>query len=218
MYDRLIRSDRRTLALELDHLGRLTVRAPKRMSQTEIDAFLLQKQSWIEQKRNALSVRTPLHPPLSGRDGETVLYLGQPLNVTLAKVSCVAKTGGELLAPFGEETVSSIARWYTTEAARLLPSRVGTICAGMGIAPLKIRVSSARTRWGSMSSRGTLSLSRALVMCPPDVIDYVIVHELCHLRQMNHSYAFWELVGWAMPDFKQKQEWLKEHASLIRVL
>lgn len=218
MYDRLIRSDRRTLALELDSMGRLTVRAPKRMSQMEIDAFLLQKQSWIEKKRNALSTRNSLHPSLSGRDGEEILYLGQPLRVTLSGVSAVTKTEGALLSPIGEETVADIARWYTKEAVRLLPPRVRMICAKMGLAPLKIRVSSARTRWGSMSSRGTLSLSRALVMCPLDVIDYVIVHELCHLRQMNHSPAFWELVGWAMPDYKQKQAWLKDHASVIRVL
>jgi hypothetical protein len=79
----------------------------------------------------------------------------------------------------------------------------------------KIRISSARTRWGSYSQTGTLSLTWRLVMAPLDVIDYVVVHELCHLREMNHSKAFWEQVEAILPDYKQRRKWLKDNEKLL---
>jgi predicted metal-dependent hydrolase len=84
-----------------------------------------------------------------------------------------------------------------------------------GFREMKVRISSARTRWGSCSQKGNLSFTWRLVMAPPDVIDYVVVHELCHTREMNHSRSFWEQVEAILPDFRQRRRWLKEYGKLL---
>jgi hypothetical protein len=95
---------------------------------------------------------------------------------------------------------------------------MGALAAAIRLYPKTLRLTHAKGRWGSMSTRGTLSLNRALLMCPPDVIDYVIVHELCHIAHPNHSPAFWALVERYLPDYRVKRDWLKTNTSLIAVL
>jgi predicted metal-dependent hydrolase len=86
-----------------------------------------------------------------------------------------------------------------------------------GFEPGKLRISSARTRWGSCSRQGTLSFTWRLVMAPEEVIDYVVVHELCHLRHLNHSKAFWGLVEGILPDYKVRRAWLKRHGERLQL-
>lgn len=81
----------------------------------------------------------------------------------------------------------------------------------------RVRIAMQRTRWGSCSSRGTLSFNVRLMLAPPEILDYVVVHELCHLSQMNHSAAFWELVGTMDPDWRVHRQWLREHGEELQV-
>lgn len=105
------------------------------------------------------------------------------------------------------------------QAARQIPPRVELLAKRMGISYGRISLRWQKTRWGSCSSKGNLNFNRLLVLTPPQVQDYVIIHELCHRKEMNHSPAFWALVMQAMPDYPRWKHWLKtEGSQLIRRL
>jgi len=105
--------------------------------------------------------------------------------------------------------------WYKAQARALIEERVRSFAARYGFTYKQLKITSARTRWGSCSSRGTLSFTWRLVMAPPECIDYVVVHELAHLRVANHSPAFWREVGAILPDFKERRKWLRVNGRLL---
>lgn len=164
---RLIRSKRRTLALELRPGGKVVVRAPRLLPRAVIDRFVAEREQWIEQKLATL-------PP-----------------------------------PRPEITPEQLAAWRE-QAAAYIPGRVAHYGALMGLCPTAVKITAARTRWGSCSAKGSLNFSCRLMGQSPAAIDYVVVHELCHLRHMNHSAAFWRLVASVLPDHKERAALLKQ--------
>jgi predicted metal-dependent hydrolase len=106
-------------------------------------------------------------------------------------------------------------RWYKEQAMQVITSRVHFFIERLGVSCPIIRITSARTRWGSCSFKGTLSFTWRLVMAPLDIIDYVVLHELVHLKHKNHSKAFWLNVQAYMPDFNERRNWLKENGYLL---
>jgi len=106
-------------------------------------------------------------------------------------------------------------RWYRRHARAEFTRRVAHLAGQHGFQPGSVRISSARTRWGSCSASGTLSFAWRLVMAPPEIIDYVIIHELCHLRQRNHSPAFWTLVTGLLPNYRLQRDWLKINGARL---
>jgi predicted metal-dependent hydrolase len=115
--------------------------------------------------------------------------------------------------PSGAE--AAVERWYRREARRRLGSLAAAEALVLGVEPGSISIRDPRTRWGSCSSRGTLSFSWRLLLCPPQVADYVVVHELCHLRELNHSRAFWRLLEAARPGHREQAAWLREHGREV---
>ena len=108
-------------------------------------------------------------------------------------------------------------KWYKQQARQIITDRVDFFAQKHAFNYAKIRLSSARTRWGSCSSRGTLSFTWRLVMAPMEIIDYVVIHELVHLEIQNHSSSFWKKVQEYLPDFKKKRAWLKEYGCLLNL-
>lgn len=104
---------------------------------------------------------------------------------------------------------------YKKQAKRLIPPRVKVFAEKYGFSYNSVKITSAKTRWGSCTSKRNLNFTYRLILAPQKVIDYVIVHELCHLRQMNHSKKFWDEVAAIMPDYKVQEHWLKEHGASI---
>ena len=164
---RLIRSKRRTLALELRPGGEVVVRAPRLLPRATIDRFVAEREEWIAKK---LATLPPPRPEISDEQ---------------------------------------LALWRR-EAAAYLPGRVAHFAALMGVTPAAVKITAARTRWGSCSAKGSLNFSCRLMGQPAEAIDYVVVHELCHLRHMNHSAAFWRLVASILPDYKERAALLKQ--------
>jgi predicted metal-dependent hydrolase len=107
--------------------------------------------------------------------------------------------------------------WYRRQARLVLAERVAAYAWQTGLQPKKLRIGAARTRWGSCSSKGTLSFTWRLVMAPQQVVDYVVVHELCHLQVKNHSRDFWARVKAILPDYKQQVGWLKGQRAWIAI-
>ncbi len=214
---RLIRSGRKTIALSMDRQGSLTVRAPQNVPQARIDAFVSEKRGWIERTRVRMA-ELPKVETLVLQDGMVIPFFGDTLILRLCDTRRVTRRGGELLTPQSADTPVPIVRWLEARARVELAARAAHWSQTLGLPYRKLRLSRAKGRWGSMSACGTLSLNHALILCPPDVVDYVIVHELCHLPHPDHSPAFWAQVERCMPAYQGRRDWLKAHGSLIRFL
>ncbi len=165
----LIRSDRRTLGVEVKRDGTVIVRAPRRLPQREIDRFLRERADWIQNAQNRQRSRAESRPE-----------------------------------PTEQERSA-----YIRKAKELLPGKVAYWSKRMGLYPTQIRITGARTRFGSCSSQGHICFSWRLMQYPDAAIDYVVVHELAHLRHMNHSKAFYGLVEQYLPDWRQRKALLK---------
>ena len=111
----------------------------------------------------------------------------------------------------------AVERWLIRQAHMILPVRVMHFQQSTGGNVNEIHIKDQKTRWGSCSSKRNLNFNWRLVMAPPEVLDYVVVHELSHLTHMNHSRDFWELVGQVMPEYKQMRKWLRENGHLLKV-
>lgn len=222
---KLVRCKRKTLALIVENDGTLTVRAPLRMKEADIWHFIEAKTGWIKRKQAGVQKEAELlHQYV---DGETFLYLGKdiPLRIVSAEGSRMGSRKPALVMDdFFKLTKSAQPRaasvfetWYKKQARSVLTERVEFFARRHRFKVGKIRISSARTRWGSCSTKGTLSFTWRLVMAPLEVIDYVVVHELCHLKELNHSKAFWSQVEAILPDYKRRRAWLKKNGNSLRL-
>jgi predicted metal-dependent hydrolase len=115
------------------------------------------------------------------------------------------------LGPGGTRLAEVLERWYRAQAAGLIGERAAALSAQMCVAYRRLTIRGQRTRWGSCSAKGNLSFNWKLMMAPQPVIDYVIIHELAHLKHMNHSKGFWDLVARHCPRWRERRKWLKEH-------
>ncbi len=109
--------------------------------------------------------------------------------------------------------LAALEQRYRDSARAVLESRVAYFHQITGGAYTSVTVRDQKTRWGSCSSRGTLSFNYRLIFAPPGILDYVVVHELCHLTHMNHSKDFWDMVGRVMPDYRVRKQWLRDHGQ-----
>lgn len=213
---RLVRSKRKTLALIVEADGTLTVRAPQRMKEADILRFIEDKEGWIKRKQTqVLKDAQPVHRYV---DGELFLYLGReiPLRIVMdQRPALVMDKTFNLTRSAQPQAKSHFESWYKGQARAVLTERVSRFVRSHGFEPGKLRISSAKTRWGSCSAKGTLSFTWRIVMAPVEVIDYLVVHELCHLNELNHSRAFWMQVETILPDYKQRRKWLKDNGKLL---
>lgn len=216
---KIVRTARKTIALIVNAQGQLIVRAPKRVSNQQIWAFIEEKQDWITQKQAAAREKLARTETHGFAPGETFLYLGTgyPLEIVPATRPALSLVNGvfRLSKNAAPRALDAFTRWYRQQARLVLEERAKVLAAQHQLKYERIKISSARTRWGSCSSLGTLSFTWRLVMAPLPVIDYVVVHELAHLQEKNHSSRFWDKVAAMMPDYAARRRWLKENASRL---
>lgn len=152
-------------------------------------------------------------------EGELFPYLGQEYRLEIRRYLSYKKPGVKLeenklvvLTATAEEAVveAALKRWYVEQAGRIIKERVHYYQQMIQEPIESIRIKDVRSRWGSCSSKRNLNFNWRLVMAPLEVLDYVVVHELCHLKEMNHSKAFWNLVEGILPEYKRLRDWLKE--------
>lgn len=175
---KIIRSNRRTVSLEITPAGQVLVRAPRRMPEAEICAFVESKSSWLTK-----------HLQKHEKDMES-----------LQEESRFSEQEIQRLQGLLKQIIAEKVAYY----ARL-----------MGVTYGRISVRKQKTRWGSCTREGNLSFNCLLMMAPPEVLDYVVVHELCHRLEMNHSARFWEQVEKVLPDYRTPRKWLKEHGGRL---
>lgn len=215
--DTFIRAKRRTIALIVERDGSLTVRAPKRAAMRDIHAFIAEKADWILRSREKMKAVVP-SPKKKYTDGEKFLYLGDEyeLSIVPPQRPALKFDGGFTLGKTAQKRGEAVfIRWYKEQALQVLTERVKHYSALHGFEPKQVKINSAQTRWGSCTSSGTINFTWRLVMAPLEVVDYVVLHELAHLRVKNHSPRFWKLVESLCPDFKRHRKWLKEYGERL---
>lgn len=207
---------RRSLALRVDHAGCIVVNAPLRLAQKDIDHFIARHQDWISER--LAQARTL---DFDWREGAQLPWLGGHLTLRLhpADGKPMLRRIDEHLHCHGPEQILAapdalISRWYQQEARPLLAERLAHHAPRAGCALPPLRLSNARTRWGSLSARGVVSLNWRLIKAPLESIDYVICHELAHFRQRNHSPAFWNEVEKLFPAWQRVRAELRRNGRL----
>ena len=179
----VIRSNRKTVAIQVNSDLSVTVRAPYSASEKDIEEILKKKEAWISRH-----------------------------------IEKIKKTKERFEAEPTEKLTREKVIALAEEALKVIPERVEYFAKVIGVTYGKITVRNQKTRWGSCSSKGNLNFNCLLMLAPPEVLDYVVVHELCHRKQMNHSKAFWLEVEMVLPNYKEVRKWLKEEGSQMITL
>lgn len=210
------RARRYLLRLRPDGAARLTI--PRRGSAREGRQFAERNTAWLARQLAKL----PAYPvkPQPWLVGTEILFRGDMvrLEAGVNGESGTVRCGGEIIkVPDAAADLRPwIARHLWRLAAREFPPRVFEFAAARQLPVRRVVVRNQRSRWGSCSRRGTVSLNWRLIQTPPFVRDYLILHELTHLRHMNHSARYWSEVASVCPDYETAEKWLKEHASLLK--
>jgi predicted metal-dependent hydrolase len=186
----------------------LPARAPKR----EAAAAVAELRPWIERRlREAAAVRARV----AARAG-TVPYLGQALALTpQAGRTRVHRRGDELLVPAGDEARDALERWYRRGARTVMAPKLDAAAGAVGRPYSRLTIRGQRTRWGSCSTTGAVSLNWRLLLAPEPVLDYVVWHEACHLAVMDHSPRFWGLLERHLPGYHAPRRWLRDHGATL---
>lgn len=214
----IIRSSRKSIALVIDREGDLVVRAPKWATRNQIMKFVETKQDWIYSKMMAAKKQLAENAPVEIEDGEEILYMGKRCAIRRKIASKVFFDGEIFSVPDRTDAKDLLANWYKKQAKMIIWDYVVKQARIMQVSPTGIRITSAKTRWGSCSAQFHLNFSYRLLMCPEEVIRYVVVHELCHIWHRDHSARFWQSVATYDPEYKVHEKWLKEHSRLMEVL
>ncbi|WP_238529855.1 M48 family metallopeptidase [Nitrosospira multiformis] len=217
----LMRCRRKTIGMRVSSEG-LTVRIPMRESLSWVESVLQKRADWIVTKLDEWKNRKPTRP--AWEEGAIFPLLGEPWQVTVTAAGAVQmmqasenarskdeQPGLSLSAGVAAEQIeSAVMKWYRQHALTCFTERIALYANKLGVALPQLRLSSARTLWGSCNSRGIIRLNWRLVQKPLDLVDYVVAHELSHLIEMNHSKAFWETVGSVYPGYATARKRLKE--------
>ncbi|WP_060857056.1 M48 family metallopeptidase [Caballeronia sordidicola] len=224
---RLKRSSRRTIGFMIDGTG-LAITAPRWVTIGAIESAIVEKEKWIFKKLEEWQTRVEQRvvPRIVWKDGAQLPYLGQ--NITVMMTAVPGATGKSAtqphfdtvanvlwlgLPPLADTTLirERVQRWLHKQALEVFGQRLPVYAAKLGVEFKTYALSSAATRWGSCSSEGRIRLNWRLIHFPVHVIDYVVAHELAHLREMNHSARFWSTVESIFPDFREARHTLKHH-------
>jgi predicted metal-dependent hydrolase len=218
-YTLLRRRGRRGVGLKVDETG-LTVSAPVTMPLAKVEVLVLESERWV--LRKIAEWRSRQVPSVTWHDGSPFPYLGGTLILRLSQGRRgVAQLAGEELrvtarATDAAEVKRVVTIWYKRAALAYLAERTRILAAAAAIAPPKVLLSSAMARWGSCNTSREVRLAWRLIKAPGELVDYVICHELAHLRQMNHSPAFWAEVARQCPDYRRLREELFATDHLYR--
>lgn len=210
----LIRSSRKSISIIIHPDGNVVVRAPYRATKKQISDVLNKRKDWIQKHLNTFDKLGPAYSQRRFADGEKHLFMGKEyiLRINQEQVNSVTKneqsiyincTNDELVKPLMEQ-------WYKEKANELMPEVIMPVITKFENtyhkSPAKVTLKNMKSRWGSCSSKGNISMNTKLIKSPVICIEYVMAHELCHLIEMNHSKNYYALLNEFMPDWKERKK------------
>lgn len=221
-------SRRKSVALKINNQGELIITAPLGISEQEVNRIVLKKAKWIFNKLKQVQEMQQTIPRYLYVSGEYFYFLGQqyelkvikadflaPLvnikdNILLVKLPCNLEQDKIALVVKNE-----IEAFFCNKALKVIEDRVNYYKDIINVNPNKITLRNQKTRWGSCSSLGNISINWRITLAPLKIVDYIVVHELCHLKVLNHSKEFWLLVAKYIPNYKECEKWLKQHGHKL---
>lgn len=216
----LIRTKRKTLGLTIERDGKIIIRAPEDSPQKVIEDFFESKKFWIYKKlaeKRMIEEDLPLKEYVNG---EGFLYLGKSYRLQLVDNGMpLSLSHGffQLNRKYASKGKKTFTDWYRSHALSILEERVKIYKEMIDVSPGTIRVLDLKYRWGSCSSKGNLNFHWKTILTPMPIVDYVVVHELVHLREKNHTQKFWEIVATIMPDYEKRKEWLRMNGNYFEL-
>jgi predicted metal-dependent hydrolase len=208
---------RKSMGIYIDVYGNVEVRVPKEASEESARKFIEQKWDWIQQKTKEMKERTGGQTQKKYDHGEKFLYLGKSIQIQIfedinIKQDYVVLETNNLniyVKQHEDERIKqALKRFYYQQCKALVEGRIQSYQRNFKQKPRSIRIADNKSNWGTCDSKLQLTFNWKLAMAPLEVIDYVVVHEMCHMVHLNHDRSFWRLVGKILPDYEQRQNWL----------
>jgi predicted metal-dependent hydrolase len=207
----------RAIRLEIRQETGLTVIVPRKYKPEQVEDILVQKSRWIlRHLHGGKPLQMPLFKPAPGH-GDSLPYLGKTIKIAVTaeagKHPAARLIDGRLLIPLnsGANTTPILEKWFREQAKLVFRQKADTFKVIMGLSYNALLIRGQRTRWGSCSPTGNITLNWKLLMAPQEIVDYVIIHELAHRKYMNHSRKFWQFVERFCPRWKECRKWLVKH-------
>jgi predicted metal-dependent hydrolase len=202
----------------------LSVTVPSSYNVKKLPEYLLSRSSWIQNNLNKMHPIRPGDAPETSTLPKEFTYLGKHFslkhNAHSGEFTAVAldteNLNFNIRSSFSEASRQGIKAWLKTQAAHLIEEKVNIYAGKMQLFPNRIYIKDQKSLWGSCSARKNLSFNWRLIMVPESVMEYVVIHELCHLKEMNHSKIFWKLVDEYCHDWRIHRKWLKEHCYELK--
>ncbi len=213
----IVQSARRTIGFEIREGGTLLLRVPYGCSRRLVEEAIHKKEKWICRAVERVRTEDRQYHTLELREGETFLLFGAPCTLHRIPGSGFRQEPGQLF--MGEtENRATLIGYLSNLLGQVLLELVPRYAAVLQLPIPHVKWSRAHSRWGYCNYKGELGFSWPLVFCPREVIAYVVVHELCHIRNMSHNKAFWQAVARVLPDYKERENWLKVHRKVMFTL
>lgn len=220
---------KKTLAINVTLASQVIVLAPNDFSREKIKTIVKKKALWILEKQEHFKRLTMLFPEKEFVSGEQILLLGRKyrLKIMEENYSSIPKLSGRRiliyvhsnLAPEDRREIikDALIRWYFAKSTKIIKQRITRYGKLLDLFPKKIIIKDQKKRWASCSGDGILRFNWRIATAPISIVDYVVVHELCHLKVKNHSSDFWKLVSLAIPDYQKRKDWLKNNTGIFRL-
>lgn len=223
----VIRTNRRKTASIEVNAGQVRVIVPRQLSQKKIEELLLKKAKWIREKLRIQSLITPVKPK-EFVSGESFSYLGKNYRLKLLRGDsggvkllggCLVLAVPDSLSDGGRESFikKELTQWYRIHAGQRLTDKSKRLSKILGVSPNSIELKDYKSRWGGCSANGIIKFNWRIIMAPHKIVDYVVVHELCHMTHHDHSSRFWKSVEAVIPDYREHREWLKFNGQGLRI-
>ena len=213
----IYRSKRRTLALFVDLHGNLIVKAPERLPESKIFDFVKSKQDWIIARQHQIKQNSYINRNVVTYN--SFLYMGQELVPVISqRTKEIIQQDGCLLIPAkfqAPQVLKKVERWFKAQAEIILSERVRYFANRLNLQPTAASVNNNKTRWGSCDCRRRINLNWRAVMLLPNLFDYIVIHEFCHLLEFNHTKNFWTIVETILPDWRTLRKHLKQMNWLL---
>jgi len=223
---RIRRSDRARRARIRVSSDGVEVVVPRRLPLREVEPFVEEKRKWIERTLRRMAEAEAERPPARLEDGGEVPYLGERLRLDVQVEAGrvrphVARLGETLRVRVGlpgrEAVEDALERWFRRQARDEVASRLDAAVTRAGTDYSRLQIRGQRTRWASCSSDGAMSFNWRLLLAPPEILDYVVEHEVAHLEVHDHSERFWSLLASRSPDVREHERWLRRHGQSLRL-